>query len=108
MQIEGLNFGEADVYVLTSSRTFSGGEGFAYDLQAAQRATVVGEVTAGGAHAQRSERIDERFDVAMPWARVVNPITKSNWEGTGVQPDVAVAANDALAVTLQLIQVNSQ
>lgn len=50
---------------------------------------------------------DERFDVALPWARVVNPITGSNWEGSGVQPDVAVPADEALTTALELIRRQS-
>lgn len=86
------------VYVLTSRRTFSGGEELAYDLQALGRAKVYGEVTGGGAHPTRGYRIHERFIAMVPSKRSVNPITKTNWEGIGVKPDVAVPAADALRV----------
>jgi hypothetical protein len=99
---EGVDLSAAKVYVLTSSRTFSASEGFAYDLQAAGRATVVGEVTRGGAHAQRLERIDDRFAMALPFARAVNPITQTNWEGTGVRPDIAAPEAEALATVVRL------
>jgi hypothetical protein len=32
----------------------------------------------------------------VPTGRAINPITKTNWEGTGVKPDVAVSADQAL------------
>lgn len=32
----------------------------------------------------------------VPSGRAINPITKTNWEGTGVKPDVEVKADDAL------------
>ena len=86
------------VWVLTSRETFSGGEELAYDLQAFKRATIVGEVTGGGAHPTRPYRIHERFFAFVPYRQSINPITKTNWEGAGVQPDVAVPAADALQV----------
>jgi retinol-binding protein 3 len=86
------------VYVLTSGRTFSGGEELAYDLQALGRAKIVGEVTGGGAHPTNAHRIHERFIAFIPGARSINPVTKTNWEGVGVKPDVAVPAADALRV----------
>jgi hypothetical protein len=102
--LPGLSFAATPVYVVTSSKTFSAAEWFAYDLQALKRATVVGEVTAGGAHPSRPERIDERFEVNLPYAEAVNPITGGNWERSGVQPVVRVAAADALSTALDLAQ----
>ena len=85
-----------DVYVLTSGRTFSGAEEFAYNLQTQKRATIVGETTGGGAHPTRGFRVTDHFGVGVPYARSINPVTKTNWEGTGVKPDVAVPADQAL------------
>lgn len=90
------------VYVLTSSRTFSGAEEFSYDLQSLKRATIVGEVTGGGAHPVRGQRIDDRFMIVVPISKAINPVTKTNWEGTGVKPDVAVAASEALTIAQKL------
>jgi retinol-binding protein 3 len=83
-------------FVLTSSRTFSGAEEFSYNLKNLKRATIVGEKTGGGAHPVSGQRIDDRFVIGVPFARAISPITKTNWEGTGVEPDVKVAAPDAL------------
>ena len=94
--------GSAPAFVLTSSRTFSGGEEFAYDLQTQKRATIVGETTGGGAHPVHAEKIDDRFLIAVPFARAINPITKTNWEGTGVTPDVSVPEADALTTAQKL------
>jgi len=91
-----------DVYVLTSSRTFSGAEEFAYNLQSQKRATIVGETTGGGAHPTRGFRVTDHFGVGVPFARSINPITKTNWEVTGVKPDVAVPADQAL-LTAQML-----
>jgi C-terminal processing protease CtpA/Prc len=84
------------VFVLTSSRTFSGAEEFSYNLKNLKRATLVGETTGGGAHPVRGERVSDRFVVRVPFMRANNPISKTNWEGTGVEPDVKVPASDAL------------
>lgn len=85
-----------DVYVLTSGRTFSAAEEFTYNLQSQKRATIVGETTGGGAHPTRGFPVTDHFGVGVPNARSVNPVTKTNWEGTGVKPDVAVPADLAL------------
>jgi retinol-binding protein 3 len=103
--VAGLKFGpDKPVYVLTSSRTFSGAEEFAYDLQTQKRATIVGETTAGGANPGRPVPLPYGLTLFVPTGRAINPITKTNWEGVGVKPDLAVAADDALAVAYRLAQ----
>ncbi|HEX5418597.1 MAG TPA: S41 family peptidase [Gammaproteobacteria bacterium] len=94
--VPGERLAKQPVYVLTSKRTFSGAEEFTYDLQSLGRATVVGETTGGGAHLVRGEWINEQFTIGVPFASAVNPVTKTNWEGTGVKPDVEVPADEAL------------
>lgn len=89
-------------FVLTSKNTFSGGEEFTYNLKTLKRATIVGETTGGGAHPVRGHRITEHFGIGVPFARAINPITQTNWEGTGVEPDVQVAAADALTTAQKL------
>lgn len=94
---------DTPVYVLTSSHTFSGAEEFSYDLKTQHRATIVGETTGGGAHPVSGHRIDDHFGIGVPFARAINPITHTNWEGVGVEPDVKVAASDALDTAQRLI-----
>jgi C-terminal processing protease CtpA/Prc len=101
--VPGKHFGgEKPVYVLTSKRTFSGAEEFSYNLKNLKRATIVGETTGGGAHPVNGQRIDEHFVIGVPFARAINPISKTNWEGTGVEPDVKVPASDALTTAQKL------
>jgi hypothetical protein len=88
------------VYVLTSRHTFSGGEALAYDLRALELARIVGETTGGGANAGATVALGYDFAMFVPWARPENPTTGGSWEGVGVVPDVATAAEDALAVAL--------
>lgn len=85
-----------DVYVLTSSKTFSAAEEFAYDLKALKRAIVVGERSGGGANPNMIVQIAQQFEMSVPIGQVTNPITKTNWEGVGVAPDIAVPAHIAL------------
>lgn len=91
------------VYVLTASRTFSGAEEFSYNLKNLKRATIVGETTGGGAHPVSGHKINEHFMIGVPFARAINPYSKTNWEGTGVAPDVKVPAADALTTALRMI-----
>jgi hypothetical protein len=103
--VAGRRFGgEKPVFVLTSARTFSGAEEFAYNLKTLKRATIVGEATGGGAHPVRGRRIDEHFIIGVPFARAINPITHTNWEGVGVEPDVKVPASDALTTAQKLLR----
>ncbi|MFL5608499.1 MAG: S41 family peptidase [Gemmatimonadaceae bacterium] len=102
--VSGRRFGgEKPVYVLTSARTFSGAEEFTYNLKSLKRATIVGETTGGGAHPVRGRRIDEHFMIGVPFARAINPITHTNWEGVGVEPDTKVPAGKALETALKLL-----
>jgi hypothetical protein len=90
------------VFVLTSKRTFSGAEEFAFDLKNQKRATIVGETTGGGAHPVSGHTIGDYFTIGVPFAKSLDPATKTNWEGTGVEPDVKVPATDALATAEKL------
>jgi hypothetical protein len=84
------------VYVLTSNETGSGAEEFAYNLKHMGRATLVGETTHGAAHPVTKAIVQGCFDVRLPYGRPINPVTGSNWEGTGVEPHTAVPAEEAL------------
>lgn len=101
--VPGRRFGGSKpIWVLTSSTTFSGGEELAYNLQQLGRAKIVGEPTRGGAHPTTWHRITEDLFVTVPDARAINPVTKTNWEGVGVTPDVQVPAQDALVHAQEL------
>jgi retinol-binding protein 3 len=96
--VPGKRLSSADVYVLTSSYTFSGAEEFAYNLKAMKRGMIIGETTGGGAHPVDVHALNEQFTIFVPYGRAINPITQSNWEGTGVIPDIQVPAAEALKV----------
>jgi len=97
--IDGPRMSDALVYVLTSKYTFSGAEEFTYNLKNLKRGTIIGETTGGGAHPV-DMRLFANLNVGMslPFGRAVNPITGTNWEGTGVTPDIEVPQDEALDV----------
>ena len=88
--------------MLTSPKTFSGAEEFSYNLKNLKRATLVGERTGGGAHPGGVRKLNERFSIFVPTGRAISPVTGTNWEGTGVLPDVEVPAGEALERALEL------
>lgn len=89
------------VYILTSARTFSGGEAFVYDLKVQKRARLFGETTGGGANPGGGWPLGPHFNIFVPTGRAENPVTKTNWEGTGVAPDVAMDAKLAFQAALR-------
>lgn len=90
------------VYVLTSKNTFSAAEEFTYNLKGLKRATIVGETTKGGAHPGRDISVTPHFRVFVPMGRPISPYTGGNWEGTGVEPDIAVTADEAFSHAYRL------
>ncbi|HEX8173541.1 MAG TPA: S41 family peptidase [Pyrinomonadaceae bacterium] len=94
--VPGRRYTGKTVYVLTSNYSFSAAEEFAYDLQTQKRATIVGETTGGGANPNTFVRLSDHFMLSVPIGRAINPITKTNWEGVGVKPDVEVSQEQAL------------
>ncbi|MFJ4648626.1 S41 family peptidase [Streptomyces bobili] len=95
--VPGARFGGSKpLYVLSSDSTFSAAEELAYDLQQLGRAVVVGEPTRGGAHPCQGWTLHPHLEATVPVGRAINPVSGTNWEGTGVQPDIPCAAADAL------------
>ncbi|MFK2875534.1 S41 family peptidase [Rhodanobacter hydrolyticus] len=95
--VPGRRYGQArPLYLLTSNDTISGCEDFAYALKNAGRARLVGETTAGAAHAGAPHRLDAHFMMFVPSGRPINPVTHGDWEGVGVVPDVRTSAKKAL------------
>ncbi|EFH79929.1 S41 family peptidase [Ktedonobacter racemifer] len=99
--VPGKRYLDRPLYLLTSQRTFSAAEEFTYNLQQLKRALVIGETTGGGAHAGLRYPIDTHFEAFIPCLRAINPTSKTNWEGVGVQPDVPVVQAEALEVAYQ-------
>jgi len=100
--LPGPRMPDVPVFVLTSSYTFSGAEEFTYNLKTRGRATIVGETTGGGAHPGGTVPIDDHIGAFIPVGRAINPVTGTNWEGTGVAPDVACPSGKAMDEALAL------
>ena len=100
--IDGKRRPDVPVFILTSAETFSAAEEFAYNLKHLRRATIVGEATRGGANPWQSFDLGQGFRAAIPIAQAINPVTKTNWEHVGVQPDVKACSGDARNVAYKL------
>jgi hypothetical protein len=94
--VPGKKMYDTDLYILTSSRTFSAAEEFTYNMKNLNRATLVGETTGGGAHPGGDRIVNDYFLVWVPNGRAINPISKTNWEGEGIAPHISVPRDKAL------------
>ena len=94
-KVKGKKLVDVPIYILTSNKTFSAAEDFAYSLQSLKRAVVVGEVTGGGAHPMRFLDFGNGFVAGIPYGKAINPVTKTNWEWVGVKPDLISSKEDA-------------
>jgi retinol-binding protein 3 len=100
--IEGERMLDVPLFILTSRKTFSAAESFAYDMKVRKRATLVGDTTKGGAHDVGYFKINDQFEMYLSIGRGINPVTHTNWEGIGVIPDVVVPASAALDTAIAL------
>jgi len=98
---------DVPLYVLTSSKTFSGAEELSYNFKTQQRATLVGEVTGGGANPGGEVNLNQLFSMFMPMGTAINPITKTNWEGVGVSPDIKISADKSFDKAYQLAKISA-
>lgn len=87
---------DVPLYLLISARTASAAEAAVYTLHATGRAVIVGQTSAGAANVGGIFPVDESLGVFIPIGTPVNPVTRSNWEGKGIVPDVVVPAETAL------------
>jgi C-terminal processing protease CtpA/Prc len=95
-QVDGPRYLNKEVYILTSKRTGSGAEECSYNLKNLKRATLIGSSTWGGANPGGTVRLSDHFSCFIPAGKAINPYTKTNWEGVGVQPDIAIDPATAL------------
>ena len=107
-KVEGKRLLDIPLFILINKKTFSAAEQFSYDLKVRKRATFIGEPTKGGAHSVDLFPVGDRFEIYIPTARAINPVTGSNWEGTGVIPDVQVPSETALDTAIVLAKKAAQ
>ncbi len=95
--VPGPAMDDVELYVLTSGYTFSAAEEFTYNVKNLKRGTIVGETTGGGAHPVTSCLFPSlNMGMRVSYGRAINPISGTNWEGTGVTPDIEVPTDQAL------------
>ena len=103
--IEGIKMPDVPLFVITSNQTFSGAEEFSYNMQTQKRATLVGQTTGGGANPGGGFMINDNLSVFIPTGKAINPITKTNWEGVGVIPEVKTDEESAFDKAHELAQI---
>lgn len=101
-EVGGQKMADVPVFILTSNFTFSAAEEFCYNMQTRKRAILVGETTGGGANPGGTFPINADLVVFIPTGRAINPVTQTNWEGTGVVPEVKTTAEEALTKAIEL------
>ena len=97
--IDGKRMTNKPLYILTSENTFSAAEAFTYSLKHLDKAVVVGEVTKGGANRTRTVNLNDDFSISLPYIQAINPVTKTNWEGKGVQPNIETNNDKAFVIS---------
>ena len=103
--VNGKRNTDKPIYILTSKDTFSAAEAFAYTLKHHNKATVVGEITKGGANRNKRFNINNEFTISIPYITTIHPITKTNWEGKGVQPNIKTSKENAF-ITAYIDAIN--
>lgn len=87
------------LYILTSKHTFSAAEAFTYTLKYLDKAIVIGEITKGGANRTKRINLNDEFTISVPYIQSIHPVTKTNWEGKGVEPNIKINEKDAFIYT---------
>lgn len=101
---------EIPLTILVSKESFSSAEFFAYTLQKLERAKIIGEPTGGGAHSIKRFQVIDSLMLAVPNENVISSITNTNWEKTGITPDIKAGYNDSFIIgyieTLKALKAN--
>ena len=106
--VDGTRLADVPIFVLTSKRTFSGGEEFANNLKTRKRALLIGETTGGGANPGGQFPLPASMSIFVPTGRAINPVTGTNWEGVGVIPDIQAESDRALDVALEMAKTAAE
>ena len=104
-EVGGKKMIDVPLFIITGKETFSGAEEFSYNMQTQKRATLIGQTTRGGANPGGTRDINENLWVFIPTGMAINPITKTNWEGVGVIPEIIVKEEESLSKTHELAKI---
>jgi hypothetical protein len=83
-------------YILIGPATLSAAEGFAAHASGFGFGTLVGETTGGAGYTVRGFPLPGGYVFNVSVGRTINAATGTDWEGSGVRPTIAVAADKAL------------
>ncbi|WP_299314818.1 S41 family peptidase [uncultured Aquimarina sp.] len=97
-KIEGERFLNKPIYILVGEKTFSLAEQFAYAMKHFEKAKIVGQNSAGAAHAINFLDLNDKYAIQLPISYSIHPVTKTDWEGVGVVPDINASKSEALKV----------
>ncbi|XP_069914196.1 retinol-binding protein 3 [Oryctolagus cuniculus] len=98
-----------DLYILTSHTSGSAAEAFAHTMQDLQRATVIGEPTAGGALAVGIYQVgSSSLYASMPTQTALSATTGEAWDMAGVEPDVTVPMSEALSTAQDIVALRAK
>lgn len=95
-KVKGEKHLNKQVFILTSSNSFSAAEAMTYFLQSYGKAKVIGEQTGGAANPVDHFIIDNRYLLLVPNGKITAALTKANWEQIGVTPDEKIKSEKAL------------
>jgi len=95
------------IYILTGKRTISAGETFLYAMQTQKRARLIGGTTPGSANGSANLLLPYRFNMVIPVETAINPVTRTNFEGIGVKPDLAVDESLAFQAAMREIAASN-
>ncbi|MWB94693.1 hypothetical protein GON26_09985 [Flavobacterium sp. GA093] len=101
-QVNGKKRVDVPLFVIIGPKTFSGAEEFSYNMQSLKRAILIGENSGGAANPGDVFKINTDLEIFIPTGTSTNPITKKNWEGIGVIPEIKIGAEEAYSKSVEL------
>lgn len=107
-EVNGKKMIDLPLFILISSKTFSGAEEFSYDMQTQKRAILVGETSGGAANPGEVFKINNDLEIFIPTGTGINPITNTNWEGIGVIPEIKTSPEKAYDRAVELARESAQ
>jgi len=81
------------VIIFCDKQTFSAAEAFTLIMKNRNRAIAIGDTTAGAGNIAGPHVLSRDFIITIPVGKIVDPLTNTGWEGTGVIPDISIISH---------------